>query len=136
VNHSADQPGPETGLRVDKWLWAARFFKTRGLAAEAIASGKVEINGTRVKPAKLVRMGDRMTVRRGPYVYALEVLALSARRGPASEAEKLYLETAQSRLARETLSAQLKRDVQPHPLGRPSKRDRRRIVSFTGKGTG
>jgi ribosome-associated heat shock protein Hsp15 len=125
-----------TSLRVDKWLWAARLFKTRGLAAEAIASGKVDINGTRAKPAKPVRIGDRLRVRRGPYLYDLEVLLVSARRGPASEAEKLYLETPESRVARETLSAQLKLNVAAQPLGRPSKRDRRKIIRFTGKGAG
>ncbi len=120
---------------MDKWLWAARFYKTRGLAAEAIDSGKVEINGMRAKPAKALRPGDRLKIRREPFLYEIEVLAISSRRGPASVAATLYRETEQSLRARESLSAQIKLAAVARPLGRPSKRDRRKIVRFTGKGT-
>ena len=83
-----------TKLRIDKWLWAARFFKTRSLAIAAIESGKVEVNETRVKPAKTIDAGDMVAIRLGPYQFVVEVLALSDKRGPAQQAQKLYKETA------------------------------------------
>jgi ribosome-associated heat shock protein Hsp15 len=113
-------------FRIDKWLWAARFFKTRSLAATAVECGKVLVNGARVKPAKLLAAGDTLTIRLGPYQYVIEVLALSGKRGPAAEAQKLYKEAEESRLRREALSIELK--AQPEPSaheGRPTKRDRR-----------
>ena len=118
------------GIRLDKWLWAARFFKTRALAAEAVAGGKVKVNGERAKAAKTVRPNDALEIRIGPYEYVLRVRALSARRGPAKEAALLYEERAESRAKREALAAQLRAE-QSHlqrPKGRPSKRDRREIV--------
>ncbi len=124
----------EDKLRIDKWLWAARFFKTRSLAADAVDGGKVHLDGARVKPAKAVCVGDRLEIHIGRFEFAVLVLGLSARRGPASEAAKLYQETAESRAAREALAAQLKAEATPgaERQGRPTKRDRRHIVRFTG----
>lgn len=118
-------------FRIDKWLCAARFFKTRALAADAVECGKVHINEVRVKPAKTVAAGDRLTINIGQKQYEVEVLALANRRGPASEAQKLYRETDASRERREAIAAQLK--AQPQPFffrGRPTKRDRREIERF------
>ncbi len=118
-------------FRIDKWLWAARFFKTRSLAAAAVECGKVQVNGARVKPAKLIAAGDTLAIRLEPYQHVVEVLALSGRRGPAAEAQKLYKETEESRLRREALAIELK--AQPEPTahaGRPTKRDRREIEQF------
>ncbi len=118
-------------FRIDKWLWAARFFKTRSLAAAAVECGKVQVNGVRVKPAKLLAAGDTLAIRLGPYQHVVEVLALSGRRGPAAEAQKLYKETEESRLRREALATELK--AQPEPTvhaGRPTKRDRREMERF------
>jgi ribosome-associated heat shock protein Hsp15 len=121
----------ETGrLRIDKWLWAARFFKTRALAADAVESGKVTINEARAKPAKTIAAGDRLDIRIGQYRFEVVVLALSAKRGPAPEAQKLYRESETSRAQREALAAQLKAMPQPAFKGRPTKRDRREIERF------
>jgi len=115
-------------VRLDKWLWAARFFKTRSLATEAIAGGKVEVNGDRAKPAKGVKPGDEVRLRLGAYEHVLIVRNLAERRGPASVAQALYEETQASRDARERLAAQLK--MAPPTFvyeekGRPTKKDRR-----------
>jgi ribosome-associated heat shock protein Hsp15 len=120
-------------LRLDKWLWAARFFKTRSLATEAIAGGKVEVNGERAKPAKPLKLGDQVRLRLGPYEHTLIVRDLSGRRGPASVAQTLYEETPASRDARERLAAQLK--MAPPTFvyeekGRPTKKDRRQLSDF------
>jgi ribosome-associated heat shock protein Hsp15 len=118
-------------LRIDKWLWAARFFKARSLAADAVECGKVLVEGARVKPAKLLAAGDTLSIRLGPYQHVIEVLALSGNRGPAPEAQKLYQETEESRLKRAALALELK--AQPEPTaheGRPTKRDRREIEKF------
>lgn len=118
-------------FRIDKWLWAARFFKTRSLAAAAVECGKVQVNGVRVKPAKLLAAGDTLAIRLGPYQYVIGVLALSGRRGSAAEAQKLYRETEESRRRREVLAVELK--AQPGPTvheGRPTKRDRREMEQF------
>jgi ribosome-associated heat shock protein Hsp15 len=118
-------------FRIDKWLCAARFFKTRSLAADAVECGKVHVNEVRVKPAKAVAVGDMLSINLGQKQYVLEVLALSSRRGPASEAQKLYRETDASRQRRETIAAQLKSQPQPFFFkGRPTKRDRREIERF------
>ena len=118
-------------LRIDKWLWAARFFKTRALAADAVESGKVLVNEVRVKPAKTVAAGDVLDIRLGQFRFEVEVLALSAKRGPASEAQKLYRESEASRAQREALAAQIKAQPQPFTFkGRPTKRDRRVIEKF------
>jgi ribosome-associated heat shock protein Hsp15 len=119
-------------VRLDRWLWAARFFKTRAVAQQAIAGGHVHLNGQRVKAARAVRPGDRLAITRGEERFELQVLALAARRGPASVARGLYEETEAS-LAARSAAQQLHRDTagtRP-PLSRPDKRDRRRIISFT-----
>jgi len=122
-----------TKLRIDKWLWAARFFKTRSLAAEAVEGGKAHLNGVRVKPAKAVSIGDTLEIRIGPFQFIVVICGLSPRRGPASEAAKLYQETVESHSAREALAAQLKAEAVhgEERQGRPTKRDRRHIVRFT-----
>lgn len=117
-------------LRIDKWLWAARFFKTRSLAADAVETGKALVNGVRAKPAKTIAVGDMLEIRAGKFRYEVEVLALSSQRGPASEAQKLYRETDDSRAQRETLAAQLRAQPQPVFKGRPTKRDRRKLENF------
>ena len=118
-------------LRIDKWLWAARFFKTRSLAITAIESGKVEVNETRVKPAKTIDVGDMIGIRLGPYQFVVEVLALSDKRGPAPQAQKLYSETAESRKRREDLAYERKAQAQQETReGRPTKKERRDIDKF------
>jgi ribosome-associated heat shock protein Hsp15 len=123
-----------TSVRVDKWLWAARFFKTRALATEAVAGGKVEVNGERVKPARAVKPGDAISVRLGPYMHDVVVRGLSDKRGPASVAQALYEETAASREAREKLAWQLRHaaPVIEAGEGRPTKRDRRDLERMRG----
>ena len=117
-------------VRVDKWLWAARFFKTRSLAADAIGGGKVLVAGERVKPAKLLQIGDEIRLRMGPYEHVIIVRAVSERRGPATVAATLYEETAQSQAARTKLAEQLRMAPAAFVFedkGRPTKRDRREI---------
>lgn len=121
-------------MRLDKWLWAARFYKTRALAVDAIASGRVHVNGERAKPAKTIKPGDEIFLRKPPYEFTFEVKGVAERRGPASEARLLYQESAQSIAARDKLALEL-RDLPP-PLfkGRPSKKNRRdleRVLSRT-----
>ncbi len=121
-----------TPVRVDKWLWAARFFKTRSLAAEAVDGGKVQVNGDRAKAAKQVRPGDEVRLRIGPYEHTLEVTGTAERRGTAAEAARLYAETEASRAAREKLHWQLHAAapaMEPEK-GRPTKRDRRELERF------
>jgi ribosome-associated heat shock protein Hsp15 len=123
-------------VRIDKWLWAARFFKTRSLATEAVAGGKVEVNAERAKPAKLVQAGDEVRLRQGPYKYVLLVRGLAERRGPASVAASLYQERAESRAARERVAEQLKLGAAAWAFeekGRPTKRDRRELDRFRGR---
>jgi ribosome-associated heat shock protein Hsp15 len=122
-------------VRLDKWLWAARFFKTRALAAAAVEGGKVQVNGDRPKRARPLQVGDEIRVRLGPYEHAITVRALSARRGPASEAAGLYEEAAASRAAREALAIQLKslHAAFGPDKGRPTKKDRREIQRLKGK---
>lgn len=118
-------------FRIDKWLWAARFYKTRSLASDSVECGKVHVNGVRVKPAKAVAVGDRLDIRIGQTQFVVDVLALSNKRGSAPEAQKLYRETDESRARREAIAAQLKAQPQPfHFKGRPTKRDRREIERF------
>jgi ribosome-associated heat shock protein Hsp15 len=129
---------PEAGqekVRLDKWLWAARFFKTRALATEAVQGGKVQVNGDRPKRARPLQLGDEIRVRLGPYEHIVTVRGLSDRRGPAVEAAGLYEETGASRNAREALAIQLK---SLHSLfgpekGRPTKKDRREIERLKGR---
>ena len=121
--------GDEIRVRLDKWLWAARFYKTRSLAAEAVEKGKVEVNGERAKRAKLLQAGDSLTIRLGPYQHIVTVRAISEKRGPASVAVKLYEESAEGRKARESMQIQVKaaQSVPGFERGRPSKKDRREI---------
>ena len=117
-------------LRIDKWLWAARFFKTRSLAVEAVESGKVTMNEVRLKPAKAIGVGDHLDIRLGQYHFEIEVLGLSNRRGPAPEAQKLYRESDASKARRAEIATNLKAMPQPTFKGRPTKRDRRDIERF------
>ena len=122
----------EEQIRIDKWLWAARFFKTRSLAAEAVTGGKIEINGGRAKPSRIVRAGDELKIRRGPYEWKIMVKGAAKNRGPASTAQGLYQETEESLRQREAVSAQLKLERPQFDLpGRPTKKDRRAIQRFT-----
>ncbi len=119
-------------LRIDKWLWAARFFKTRALAAQAVAGGKVKVNGERVKAARAIRLGDALSIHIGPYEHVVRVLALSARRGPAPQAALLYAESAPSKVARQEIAARLSaaaRYATPAE-GRPSKKERRQVIQL------
>jgi ribosome-associated heat shock protein Hsp15 len=112
-------------VRLDKWLWAARFFKTRALSVEAIEGGRVSVNGDRAKPAKELRVGDAVTIRRPPFEHAVVVKDLSDKRGPAAVAATLYEETAESRARRTVLAAEMKSLPQPRFKGRPTKKTRR-----------
>lgn len=122
-------------VRLDRWLWAARWFKTRALATRAVAGGKVRLNGRRAKPAADLRPGDALSIVKGPYTFEIMVRALAERRGSAKEAALLYEETAESREAREVRRIQM-RDV-PVPSyegkGRPTKRERRRLERARGR---
>lgn len=122
-------------VRIDKWLWAARFFKTRSLAAEAIEGGKVQVNGERVKRARPLQIGDEVRIRLGPYEHQVVVRELSDRRGPAAQAAVLYEEKESSRMAREALALQLKsvHAIFAPERGRPTKKDRRDIRRFKGR---
>lgn len=121
-------------LRIDKWLWAARFFRTRSLAAQAVEGGRVRLNGARVKPAKDVRPGDEVVVHIGELEWVVSVRALSARRGPAEEARRLYDEREDSRARREAIVEARRREPEPGfgLRGRPTKRDRRMMRKVLG----
>jgi ribosome-associated heat shock protein Hsp15 len=120
-------------VRLDKWLWAARFFNTRALAADSAGGGKIEINGERAKPSRSVRVGDRLCIRRGPFIWMVVVKDTLRLRGPAPQAQQLYEETEESARQRAAAAAQLKLERPPKfaPSSRPSKRDRRVIARFT-----
>ncbi len=122
-------------VRIDKWLWAARFYKTRSLAAEAIAGGKVQVNGERVKRAKPMQVGDEVRIRQGPYEHQVIVRELSDRRGPAADASRMYEEKPESRAAREAMALQLKslHAAFVPERGRPTKKDRREINRLKGR---
>ena len=119
-------------VRIDKWLWAARFFKTRSLAREAISGGKIHLNGYRVKPGRALKPGDSLRVQRGEEEYVIEVVELSTRRGPATIAQTLYQETEESLNQREKIATQrkLEREQNATRERRPDKRQRRRLVRF------
>jgi ribosome-associated heat shock protein Hsp15 len=124
-------------MRVDKWLWAARFFKTRSLAARACELGRIESNGQAVKPARELRAGDGLQVKNDSGVFQVEVLALSEIRGPASVAQTLYRETEESRELRRKLADERKTmpRLEALPEGRPSKRNRRVFERLRDRGT-
>lgn len=125
----------DSSQRLDKWLWAARFYKTRGLATEAINGGKVHLNQNRVKPSRTVKPDDIVSISKPPYTHIVAVLGLNKHRRPAVEAQQLYVESEESIAKRELLHQQIK--DQPlgfrHDKGRPNKRDRRHIIKFTQK---
>jgi ribosome-associated heat shock protein Hsp15 len=121
-------------VRLDKWLWAARFFKTRSAASEAVLGGKVDVNDESAKPAKQLSIGDVVRLRLPPYEYTLEVTGLAERRGSAAIAATLYVETEASRTARERLTEQLRLAPQFDATGgKPSRQDRRAWDKFRGK---
>ena len=130
-----DEREDDGRVRLDKWLWAARFYKTRALASEAIAGGKVQVNGDRAKRARPVQPGDEIRIRQGPYEHHVVVRALSARRGPASAAAELYEETPASRAARDAMALQLKslHAAFVPDKGRPTKKDRRELGRLKGR---
>jgi len=123
----------EDRTRIDKWLWAARFYKTRSIAAEAVDSGKVLVSGARVKPARVLKLGDQLEVRTPGAVYIVHIKALSAKRGPAAQAATLYEETTESRQAR--AAAKLEQTAHPDAYikGRPTKRTRRTMHKVRGQ---
>jgi ribosome-associated heat shock protein Hsp15 len=134
MQRNTEQQAAE-GVRLDKWLWAARFFKTRSLATEAVNGGKVELNGLRPKPSKDVKPGDQIRIRLGPFVHAITVRALSERRGPAAAAALLFAESPESIAERERLREQhrLAPTAQYEEGGRPTKKDRRAMSDFENR---
>ena len=132
IAKDTDQDG--TRVRIDKWLWAARFFKTRSLAAQAVEGGRVRLNGERPKPARELKPGDELVIHIGALEWVIEVRALSVRRGPASEAQRLYEESEPSRQRRFEAVAARKLALAPvrQEKGRPTKRDRRKLRRFVG----
>ncbi len=129
MSNAADEDVPAGKVRLDKWLWAARFFKTRALAAEAIDGGKISVNDERPKRAKLIQAGDAISVRIGPYLHQVVVRDVSGRRGSAAIAQTLYTETAASVAARAEVAVQYKNAAMTFAFqeGRPSKKERRAI---------
>ncbi|XOF33057.1 MAG: RNA-binding S4 domain-containing protein [Candidatus Electrothrix sp. YB6] len=133
--NSSKTQAQENPVRIDKWLWAARFFKTRSLAAKAVSGGHVHLNGKRVKPSRSVHPGEQLRIQRGHEEYIVNILALSSRRGPAKIAATLYEETEDS-LARRTAAREERRLIRAsaaRPEGKPDKRDRRKIREFLRK---
>lgn len=125
-------------VRIDKWLWASRFFKTRSIAREAINGGKVQVNGMRAKPGRILKLNDQLQVQRGKVIFSITVLSLNSRRGPASEAAGLYEESEQSRVQREAEAEKRKLQCAGDPAGsrRPDKKQRRRLIQFIRNGDG
>lgn len=124
----------DTKLRLDKWLWAARFYKTRSLATEAVEGGKVKLNGQRTKPAHAVKVGDQLDIVIGDYAWQLTVMALSDKRGSAPIAQTLYQEDADSHAARQAQISERKQQGQAHPVKAPDKKDRREIAKLKQTG--
>ena len=126
----------EEKVRIDKWLWAARFFKTRSMAAQAVSGGKIHVNGARIKPARLVQAGDELRIRRGELEFVVIVQGVSDRRRPAREAQQLYEETEASLQQRQEMREQKRLEAASKmygPVKRPDKKARRQIRSFTRK---
>jgi ribosome-associated heat shock protein Hsp15 len=126
----------QESMRLDKWLWAARFFKTRSLAAEAINGGKVHLNGKRTKPGREVKPGSQLLIHKGSFEWDITVEVIPKQRRPASEAKLFYSESDESVELRQKLTEEQRRirSSTPHPdKGRPTKRDRRQLERFTGK---
>lgn len=126
--------GPGGSLRVDKWLWCARFFKTRGLAQEAVDGGHVQLGGDRIKASRLVKPGDRLQITRDRERFVVDVVSIPVRRGPAAEARQHYLETPESEAARAAVR-EFNRLSGPVSTGRPDKRERRDLMRVV-KGRG
>lgn len=124
-----------TSMRIDKWLWAARFYKTRSLAIQAIENGRVKLDGQRIKPSREVRAGDRLDICIGEFDWVLTVRGLSMQRGPAPMAQQLYEEDPESHARRQLQVHDRKLNAAPEAAikGRPTKRDRRQIHRFTGE---
>ncbi len=129
------EPNGDLKVRIDKWLWAARFFKTRSLSAQAITGGQVHVNGSHAKPSRAVQIGDELRIRRGRVEFVVVVQRVFNKRRPAVEAQTMYEETEESIIAREKARDQRKLLALSSmvPARRPTKRERRRIVSFTRK---
>jgi len=128
--------GPDQNLesvRLDLWLWAARFYKTRRLATDEIKNGRISVNGCKAKAARPIKPNDRILIQKGQYQFDVAVIALSDKRGPASAAQQLYKETQDSQLARQELSAERRWQPVPAPEGRPDRRDRRKLRELTGR---
>ena len=126
----------EDRVRIDKWLWAARFFKTRSMAAQAVTGGKVHVNGARIKPARMVQPGEELRIRRGELEFIVIVQNVSDKRRPAKEAQLLYVETEESITQREKTREQKRLEAADRmygPMKRPDKRERRKIRKFTRK---
>lgn len=123
-------------IRLDKWLWCTRFYKTRSISTAALKTGKVMINGDRAKPSKIVKPGDMLNIRKGPYLYAITVLSIAKSRKSSIDASLLYEESPESIKQRELLASQLKAEaaMSPSSKGRPSKKDRRSIIKFRSSG--
>ncbi|MGB5103377.1 MAG: S4 domain-containing protein [Steroidobacteraceae bacterium] len=135
MTRRAPEPEPAApALRVDKWLWCARFFRSRGLAQEAVEGGHVQVNGERVKASRPVKVGDRLRITRERERYEIEVTGIPVRRGPAAEARRHYLESAESEAAR-AHARELDRLTAPTSSGRPDKRERRDLLRMV-KGRG
>lgn len=132
----SDRPAMTDAVRIDKWLWAARFFKTRTLARDAVRGGHVAVNGQRCKPARDVTAGDRLRITRGQVVFEIEVLAVAETRGPATRARALYAESEESRRRRteEAARRRAERASAPVPDGRPDKRQRRALQRLRQRG--
>jgi ribosome-associated heat shock protein Hsp15 len=128
----ADSESAPTRVRMDKWLWAARFYKTRSVAAAAIEAGQARLGAERVKPAQAIRPGDEIVLRRAGLVWNIRVVAIAEKRGGAAEAAKLYIEAPESIAARELEAARRKAAALTAPTtdGRPTKRDRRKLQAF------
>ena len=124
-----------SGVRIDKWLWAARFYKTRTLAADAVNGGHVRVNGQRCKASRLVQIGEVLKITKAGHIYTVEIDTISDRRGPAREAQRLYTETEASLQARELDGMQRKLNAManPRPSSRPDKRQRRQLKNWRNK---
>jgi ribosome-associated heat shock protein Hsp15 len=125
----------DSSVRLDKWLWAARFFKTRSIAREAVSGGKVHLNGNRAKPGRTINICDELRIQRGEDEYTITIIELTIRRGPAAIARTLYEESEESRTRREQLAEKRKLEHQNSAtrVRRPDKRERRKIVRFKNK---
>ena len=130
-----DCANPDAGMRLDKWLWCARFYKTRSLASNAIRCGRVLVNEIKPKPSKLITSGEHIRISKGPYRYDITVTALSASRKSAADTCLLFTESAESVMERETTAARLKIEAMasPRTKGRPTKRERRALLGFKNR---